>query len=883
MKTVYNIGSARFFMFVLRGCFFLVLSSRVCAQPESDLAADCHRQIHEANALLANHPDSAFAIGNDVLAADCAAESIVRMNASALVAEAAQQLGKYDLSSEFFLRAIELARSENDPHKLASFYNGLASNFYYLGNLPKAANYLQQAADFKLQAGDLRYYAVVMGNLATIYHAQVEHDKAMIILRNAEQQLFKDSGDEVPFYTAGLYNAMGSIQQVGLSHLDSAAYYFEKALLSAQMHEDLPNEITARHNLGEVYTHLGKLQEARSLLEGALEMSEQASRPYITLNIYRSLAFLHEKMGNYQRAYDYKKQQLELREELYEDETRNKVEQLETQFRTALKDEQIERQQSEILQQQLEAEKFRSRWINLLLGLLVLLLITAMIALYYYQRKRSRERLEEAKARIYQHIVHDIRTPLSLITGPLNKIRHRFNAPEFEEDFILIERNARRLVNLVNELLEVSRLDSGRYRLAVQQGNPVEFIRGLAEAFRAEAEANGVSLQVNAPEVEANYRFPANALEHITANLVSNAIKFTPLGGEVRVTVSLNPQHDLMIEVSDNGPGIAEEWHERIFERFNRGEAGKDVPGTGVGLSVVRELSNLVDASVKLSSEPGKGTTFTVSLNLGKPVLLPEQMEDVEELPDERPLVLLVEDDPDMATFTAGLLRAEYRVLHVSNGVEGLATALREMPDVILTDVVMPGMDGIEMLRKLRANTLCEHIPVIVFSAKSSVQSRVEGLEAGAITYLAKPFHPDELMLQCRNLFAYLEQLKARFQESTGNEDITLEERLSAGNPYLKEVVEKLLARLDDSAFGVPELSDAMHLSRSQLHRKIKSLTGHSTGQFMRVVRLEKAHELLKTTHLNVTEVAYACGFGGQSQFTRSFTQHFGFAPSKLS
>ncbi len=716
-----------------------------------------------------------------------------------------------------------------------------------------------------------------MVNLATIYHKQENHEKAILILKNAETVLQQTDEPDRAFLLTSLYSTMGSIQQLGLSQLDSAAWYFEKALQLAKQSGDKPNEVTALHNVGEVYTHLGKLDDARFYLKQALNKSEDLGRPYLQLSVFRSLSHLHQQTGNFESALDFKNRQIELREALFEEETRDKVEQLETQYRTAIKDEEIQRQETQIAQQQLEAQKAHCRLIYTLLIALVLLLISGSVAVYYFQRKRSRERLEAEKSKIYQNIVHDIRTPLSLITGPLQKLRSSPGNEQFQQEFEWMERNARRLVHLVNELLEISRLDSGKYVPTHESGNPIEWLKNLTDTFLPQATEADIKLNFSGSIDHHSYQFAASALEHIAANLISNAIKFSPAGTRVDVRAEITHQNMLHLVVCDQGVGISERAQKHIFERFNRGDAPDGTPGTGVGLSIVHELCQLLGGDVVLWSKSGHGTEVIVSL----PVY--EAISTVEETPvkTDKPVVLLVEDDRDMATFTRSLLASKFEVLHAANGAEGSKMAEKHLPDLILTDVIMPVKDGATMLRELRDNPLTQHIPAIIFSAKSSIQSRLEGFEAGALLYLAKPFHPDELLMQCENLLNHLKRAQENYQ-SASKSGTNFRERICGQNHYLEKVVSVIEEYMDDMEFGVNELAEKMHLSRSQLHRKIKSITGFSAGQFLRTTRLEKAHDLIQSQTHNVTEAADAFGFSSQSSFTRAFSQHFHFPPSQL-
>lgn len=830
--------------------------------------------------LLSQNPDSSFALAKRILArAERNNHVQVKMNALALMAESAQQLGKYDVSTGYYLAAIDIADSLQLGDKLASFFNGLGSNFYYLGNLEKAADYLEQAANYKLLAGDRKYYSVIMVNLATIFHGQGQNERAMGILRNAEKELIQTGDDDRDYLLANLNNSMGSVQQVGFSRLDSALWYFENALTYSRASGDESAVVTALHNAGEVYTHLGRYAEALRYLEEAFEKGEQLGRPYLLLNLCRSLAFLYEKKGNYQRALEYKNRQVELREQLFEEETRLKVEQLETQFRTARKDEEIQRQQAQIARQELSAAKTRNRLTIIILASAVLLIFSGGVAVYFYQRKKARERLEDEKSRIYQNIVHDIRTPLSLITGPLHKLRSAAGNEAYQQEFEWIDRNARRLVQLVNELLELSRLDSGRFEPTAENGQPLEWLEQLTESFMPEAKEKQIELIFKAFSEDRQCLFAASAVAHIASNLISNAIKFSDHHGKVEVKAGFTPKGMLNLVVRDNGPGISEQAQLHVFKRFYRGDEASGIPGTGIGLSVVRELCELLGGEVTLKSTLGAGTVVSVVLPLVEASVNEVSVD--EEDDQGKPVLLLVEDDRDMAAYTRGLLAAQFSVIHASNGVAGLKMAETHLPDIILTDVMMPEKDGVSMLRDIRNNELTSHIPALIFSAKTSLESRMKGFEAGALIYLSKPFHPNELLVQCQNLLNHVRQLQEKYHSSRKS-GVSYEQRMANGEPYLEQVLKSISGSMDNSEYGVNELADEMCLSRSQLHRKIKSLTGCSAGQFIRMTRLERAHDLLKNKSHNVTEAADECGFSGQSVFTRAFSQYFGYPPSKL-
>ncbi|MCE3229473.1 MAG: hypothetical protein K0S32_4024 [Bacteroidetes bacterium] len=469
------------------------------------------------------------------------------------------------------------------------------------------------------------------------------------------------------------------------------------------------------------------------------------------------------------------------------------------------------------------------------------------------------------------------RTRLTLIKGPLEELKTKSSNENDLHNIQLIERNSERLLSLVNQLLDVSKVEAGKFILNKNYGNISGFIEGRLQLFRKTALEKGIHFVTEIKAETIHHLFSPDAIEKIITNLLSNAMKFTSNGGTVSVKSRVE-NGQLILEVTDTGSGISSNDLPHIFDRFYQAKQTHETGGTGIGLSLTKELVDLMQGTITVNSEKNKGSAFLVKIPIETENTISET-----ETQEEGLIVVLAEDDRELSDFVSSILKKEnIHVYAAANGKEGFELATKILPDLIITDVMMPVMDGIELSKKLKADTLTSHIPVIGLSAKSAQESRIKGLESGMDIYLNKPFSPSELLLTVNNISLTIKNNVLKFKDQLREEEKFFKERIAGNDQYILKLVDIIDLNIDDTEFSVNELADKAAISRSQLHRKIKALTGLSTTHFIRMVKLEKAKDLFKTNAGNVTEIAYICGFSSQSYFTKSFVEHFGFPPSDL-
>jgi signal transduction histidine kinase/ligand-binding sensor domain-containing protein/DNA-binding response OmpR family regulator len=527
--------------------------------------------------------------------------------------------------------------------------------------------------------------------------------------------------------------------------------------------------------------------------------------------------------------------------------------------------------------------------------------------------ERLRE-LDHARSRFFANVSHEFRTPLTLTLGPLDDLQAGFHgplAPAMAEQVDMARRNAGRVLELIDQLLEVARLEVGSTPLRARQVELGTFVAQLGEAFRPLAERRSVALDLELPEQPLTvYADPAH-LERILANLLSNAFKFTRSGGTVRVTVAGSPGA-ARVSVHDDGPGITAADLPHIFDRFYRGDeaTGRHQPGTGIGLALARELAALHGGTVEVESEEGAGSTFTVSLLLGRDHLKAEQVVDDRPLEDWSPhlplsstgaeqtppgkaadtgqqavpedvtTVLVVEDNAELRAFIRMHLEGRFGVVEAADGVQGLELARRLLPDLVLSDVMMPGLDGYALCRALREDPETDFIPVILLTARAATEDRLAGLREAADAYLTKPFQVEELTTQIDNLIALRRRLRERF---AGNRvevrPVTLELAASDAK-FLDQVRSVIESHLAEEDFGVEELARLVAHSRGHLHRRLKEILDESPSDLLRRMRLERAAQLLEAGAGSVSEIAYGVGFKSVAHFSNRFQDHFGMRPS---
>ncbi|MDP2311290.1 MAG: response regulator [Pseudomonadota bacterium] len=513
--------------------------------------------------------------------------------------------------------------------------------------------------------------------------------------------------------------------------------------------------------------------------------------------------------------------------------------------------------------------------------------------------------VDRLKTRFFQDLSHELRTPLTLVIGPLEDVRtgrHGGLPAAVEAQVGLAERNARRLFALVNQLLDLVRLDAGMLRLERTPQDLVALVAGVAEVHQPLADRRSIALQLDLPAEPCIVDFDRRELEKVYANLLGNALKFTPSHGRVEVVLRAGDT-EVEVTIRDSGPGLSAEVRERLFERFYSPGESSVQAGSGIGLSLARDLTERHDGRIRVESVEGHGSTFTVVLPRSRAVVgapgarRPEdravpappvpEVEDIagpESSGEDRTTVLVVDDHPEVRAWIRGHLAPRYQVLEAANGREGLATARRALPDLVVSDVMMPEMNGYELVRALRADPDLEAVPVVLLTAKGSDESRIEGLRGGADVYLTKPFASQVLVAQVDGLIAQRRLLRERVTEAaraappaTGELD---EEHLSADERYIRKVRAAIDAQLHDPAFGVQELADAVAQDRAHLFRRVKQLTGEAPSNLLRVARLERAATLLARRVASVGEIAYAVGFNGISHFSKSFRDHYGVTPT---
>ncbi len=860
-----------------------------------------------------------------------------------------EMLGLDEYAKKCYKRVVEFTPEYAE-------YEYKAGALYDLGRMygndsPTALKLYNWSRALSDSIGDRRHYVLALNNIGTLYRAEGNQEKALALYNEADsiiRQCLEDGciqvgGRGVRTFRSPAYNA--ALIYLNLEKYELARANFFWAWYAARRWGKPLDRAIALSKIAFFYEKLGNLDSASyyymlqteaidsmpsiqkqmgmvlALHENQAFFQLRNNNPEYVLKIYYPV-FL--KFGERGKRYDkiglrgasimhktFKllnrhRESLEMLE-LYHDiqDSLMREENQVATLRFDLKQKTLQDSLANVQQQaatKLEYQQQLSQRNYLLFGGLSLSLLAI---LYIRNRQKLRRQqieaeahrlaeLDAVKSRLYTNITHEFRTPLTVIQGMNEKVA------EQPERFLgsgvrLIRRNTRRLLYLVNQLLDLSKLESGHLQLHSQPVDIGPFLAYLVESFQSYAETQQIELQYLSALEDLIVELDPDRLTDITSNLISNAIKFTPVGGQIQVE-TLREGSQLLLRVTDTGQGIAEEELPYVFDRFYQADSSdtRVGEGTGVGLALTQELVLLMGGKIAVDSQLGKGSVFTVLLPLNLmrdatavtaltsqlPLIEPAEIIESHLITEEdAPHILIVEDNADVAQYLHSCLEGDYQVTWARDGQQGIDQTLDLVPDLVISDVMMPRKDGFELCYALKHDSRTSHIPVILLTAKADTDSKLTGLRQGADAYLTKPFDETELRLRIENLLAFRRNLQAYFRGDELKDHLPIE--LEQEDAFITQFRHVVLTNLDAPKLDVKTMIKALNMSRTPLHNKIKALTGMSTTAFIRHIKLQKASELLLAHEYNVSEVAYATGFPSLNYFSKKFKELYGLSPSE--
>jgi len=515
----------------------------------------------------------------------------------------------------------------------------------------------------------------------------------------------------------------------------------------------------------------------------------------------------------------------------------------------------------------------------------------------------------------FANVSHEIRTPLTMLLAPLEKLMNSGPTDFQKKNNSYIYRNTNRLERIVNELLELQKIENTQLKLKAREIDLVKFLEEVISMFDETALDKRIHLSFEPNCDELMVWIDPEKMDKVMFNLLSNAFKFSLPDGLITISIQKNSTKEedgtFTISVSDTGRGMNEVHLERIFDRFYQIEnkATGKTTGTGIGLNLSKELIEKQHGTISVTSREGFGSTFSVTLPLGRKHLAPDELfigkatqenfsndykpeienrlfssegkEGEEHIDLGKSIVLLIEDDIDILNYLEDELSVSYQILKANNGTDGWKLAFEQVPDLIVSDIMMPGMDGLQLCKKVKSTIETSHIPVILLTAKTSVEHEIEGLETGADEYIHKPFHPRLLKLKVDKIIEAREVLKQQFSKNTSfvAKEMTV---TSADEKFLQKAIDFAKENLSDADLNIEKMSSALNISRVHLYRKLKAITNQNPTEFIRTIRLKQAAYLLTHGKLNVSEIAYLVGFNSHQYFSNSFQKYFNMSPTEF-
>lgn len=825
---------------------------------------------------------------------------------------------KLDTAIQYYLRSMKIWEDHQNESEIASLLQNIGNVYNDQDDAERALEYYFKALDLeKKHRADSLVISMTLSNIGTAYLSLENNAKALEYFTSSLHYLSEED----------IESRAVSLSNIGLTHIElknhtEALGFLTEALQLQEQTGDDDGRINTLLGLAQIKQAEGRLAEADQLGRQALTLALAIDHKVKLIEVWQILSSIAEQRGEFRQAYQYYQSFVNIRDSLRASENIFKIAHLEAAYEADKK--------LVLMQQENEQHAFRRN--TLIAGLIALLVIAALVVsrqrLKLHQNRqlmtineqltRQSEQLaaqtaklrelDQVKTNFFANISHEFRTPLTLIlNGLTDRIAEmKATGSENQEQLEVMHRNAKRLLSLINQLLDLSKLEARQMKLTPENIELNQMLKLVYASFSSYSSSRQIEFSLSLPDQPVHCRLDVDKVEKILYNLLSNALKFTPIGGSVtlRGKIVADSTGDMVqFEVEDSGKGIAPDQLPHVFDRFYQGnQYYSDEEGTGIGLSLTRELVELHGGLVSAESESGKGAKFIVQLPL-VPVVegekaasravppLPEpvtdNMVDAKASPipassfgPDQATVLVVEDNEDLRKYIRTHLETQYLVLQAENGKQGLEKAIETLPDLIISDWMMPEMDGIELCARLKTDERTSHIPVILLTAMAGDDSKLKGLETGADEYLTKPFDNRELQLRIKNLVESRRQLREKYSKELflGPQKTALS---SMDEKFLEKVMQAVEANLGDPDFSMDRFGQEVSLSRMQLHRKLKALTGESPGDFLRQMRLKKAHRLLEARSGNVSEIAYEVGFNNLSYFSKCYREQFGVSPNE--
>ena len=807
-----------------------------------------------------------------------------------------RRLGLHYDGLDYHLRAVETSLLYPDnkvSRKMlkcrAIGYNGAGNVYLAIGSYQKADEMLRKALAVETRLGSHLGMNVDLSNLGIVYERRGLLDSAWTYYKESMRH-----SELAGSYTGKAYGHLNYGRLYALKgNYRKAISEFRKSISLLHEDRDLWLWLQPTLALADAYIGAGMADSARLQLNLAQETANRIQAREYLPKIDRIKARLQEREGDYKEALAHYR-----KAEAQEDSMLN----ARNLFEIETLQSSISNRRRAKADEERNAELLRERWTKRVAFIVLLALSVLFAIVLHIQRLRRQNHLKLKKMstmreHFFTNITHEFRTPLTVILGMSRDLPGK-SPDELKQSVQAIERQGYGLLQLINQLLDISKIKSQMGNLDWRNGYITTYISMLVDTYRDYARSKNIDLQLYFKH-PVTMDFVPDYVHKVFGNLLSNAFKFTPEYG--KVNVSLWRAGDILhVEVSDTGEGMDEETVANAFNPFYQGESDSKNIGTGVGLAIVKQVVDAVHGQISIESEVGQGTTFHIEVPVtnvcenrlaeakaASTIVQPTAEQELNDSDgtDDQCTILVIEDNRDIAAYIGNLLASRYSVAYATNGEDGLQKAIDLVPDLIITDLMMPGMDGLELCRRVRADNVVNHIPIVIVTAKVSEQERIEGIEAGADAYLAKPFNVDELRSMVERLLDRQRALRSKYSDNadTANKETTEVKLTDAERRFLAKTVDYIYLLLDKQQLDVNSLADKLCMSSRQFHRKIVAITGSSPSSFMLKIKMKRARHLLETDQrMSIDEIALSCGFEHTSSFYHAFRKTYGITPKDV-